>query len=163
MVKYIYFLLVACCLACVSHTPIVIDNKGVSMHISFSQEDVQMNDSVIMKIALVNPTEQDVLLDSCARIFLTHEDREGFVFYDTPNRIHYLVYKAESNIVLPAKGEYVFNVKVGVSSLFFYINKNPITALLICNDYYDSKQKKIIRTQNKIHIYSNIYELTISY
>lgn len=86
MVKNVILMVTICCYACASPRTTVVDNKGVTMQISFNQDSVQMNDSVLMTVVLNNPTEQDIVLDSCLKIRLSHDDK-GFVFYDIPERI----------------------------------------------------------------------------
>jgi len=127
------------------------------MNISFSQEQTQMNDSIIMTVVLSNPTDQDVLLDSSWHVYLEH-DIKAFVFWDTPTRIIYLVYEGNNNIALPARGKYVFDIKVGIDSKFFFYNRNKVCAIFMGGDYYKADK---VSPQYKIHIYSNSCEITV--
>ncbi len=161
MVKYVIFIVTICCYACASPRTTVVDNKGVTMQISFNQDSVQMNDSVLMTVVLNNPTAQDIVLDSCLRIRLSH-DEKGFMFYDIPERISYLIYSEEREMLLSAQTQHIIKLKVCVIPEFFYRGKNRVYAVLQCNDYYDQHKKTIVRTRNKIYILSNAYEIDVT-
>lgn len=161
MVKNICLLLLLLCCACASQKPIQFDNKGLSAKISSPSDSVQMNDSIILSVLLENPSNQDIVLDSCLSILLCRYD-EVFIMHP-PEKIAYQIYQGDKDLIVSANSQYIMDLKFCVSPTFFYYGRNHIYAGIFCSDYYD-KQKKIFRrspNRNRIRVYSNIFDINI--
>jgi len=131
--------------------------KDINLYISFSNDSVCFDDTVLLELYFKNTSDSVFYFSKGALIGMSHYDPDGFIGYDTAERMLYWlndnVYNMEIVSVMPGQ-TYRIDFKVRIKKSFFYKGENTLRLFYNSSKYFSKRfRKKRVNEFYPSHVY----------